>query len=123
MVPIPTIREDRMIREAAALLVEANCGILAVVSERGELVGVVTDWDVTRSTAEGISKKQPLSQIMKREVISVGPGENILNIIRIIEHQEITAMPVVENGNVLGMVSADLLASKTLLRLLQSNFP
>jgi CBS domain-containing protein len=121
MVPMPTINEGRTIRDAAAMLVDTNCSILAVVSEENELVGVVTDWDVTRSTAEGISKKQPLSEIVQRDVISVGPKANILGIIRKLEHQEISSMPVVENGHVLGMVSTDLLARRTLYRLLQSN--
>jgi glutamate dehydrogenase (NAD(P)+) len=120
MMPIPTIDEDRTIREAAALLVERNCSILAVVSKDNELVGVVTDWDVTNSTALGISKKQPLSQIMVRDVISVEPSENILSMIRKLEHEEISSMPVVEGHKVLGMVSADLLTRRTLLRLLQA---
>jgi len=40
--------------------------------------------------------------------------------IRKLEYHEISAMPVVEGGSVLGMVSADLLARRSLLRLLQS---
>jgi glutamate dehydrogenase (NAD(P)+) len=120
MIPMPTIRDDRTIRDAAALLVETNCSILAVISAEGELVGVVTDWDVTRSAAENVSKKQPLSIIMQREVVAAAPEEKILSMIRKLEHQEISSMPVVEKGRVLGMVSADLLARRTLLRLLQS---
>jgi glutamate dehydrogenase (NAD(P)+) len=40
--------------------------------------------------------------------------------VRKLEHYDISAMPVVEQGAVLGMVSADLLARRSLLRLLQS---
>ncbi len=120
MVPIPTITQERAIRDAAALLVESKCSILAVVSEGNQLVGIVTDWDVTRSTAEGVSKKQPLSLIMTKEAICVQPEEKILSMIRKLEYHEISAMPVVENGIVLGMVSTDLLAERTLLRLLQN---
>ncbi len=120
MIPIPTIQEDRMIREAAALLVESSCSILAVVSDDNELVGVVTDWDVTRSTAEGISKKQPLNLIMSREVILAEPGENLLSMLSKLETHEISALPVVENGKVLGMVSAGVLARRTLWHILQS---
>jgi glutamate dehydrogenase (NAD(P)+) len=120
MIPIPTIHEDRMIREAAALLVESSCSILAVVSESDELVGIVTDWDVTRSTAEGISKKQPLKLIMSRDIVLAEPAENLLSMLSKLETHEISALPVVENGKVLGMVSASLLARRTLLHLLQS---
>jgi glutamate dehydrogenase (NAD(P)+) len=40
--------------------------------------------------------------------------------VRKLEHHDISAMPVVEQGAVLGMISADLLARRSLLRLLQS---
>jgi glutamate dehydrogenase (NAD(P)+) len=40
--------------------------------------------------------------------------------VRKLEHHDISAMTVVEQGAVLGMVSADLLARRSLLRLLQS---
>ncbi len=39
--------------------------------------------------------------------------------VRLLELHKISAMPVVENGAVLGMVSADLLAKKSLAKLLQ----
>jgi glutamate dehydrogenase/leucine dehydrogenase/predicted transcriptional regulator len=120
MAPISTITEDKTVREAAALLLEANRQILAVVTGEGELAGVVTDWDITCSTAQGFSGDHPLNQIMSKKVVTVGPSTTILDVVRKLEHYEISAVPVVEGGIVLGMVSADLLARQTLLRLLQS---
>ncbi len=102
MVPMPVIREDSTIRDAANLLIESNCSILAVVGDDDRLVGVVTEWDVTRSTAEGISKKQPLNQITSREVISASPDEELLSMVRKLEHEEITAMPVVREWTGIG---------------------
>jgi glutamate dehydrogenase (NAD(P)+) len=120
MESIPTIPVDSTVRQAAALLVESGCPILAVLSASGELAGVVTDWDVTRATAQGSPEDQPLAHLMSRQVISAAPGETILGIIRKLEYHEISAMPVVEGRAVQGMVSADLLARRSLLRLLQS---
>jgi CBS domain-containing protein len=120
MAPISTITEDKTVREAAALLLEANRQILAVVTGEGELAGVVTDWDITCSTAQGFSGDHPLNQIMSKKVVTVGPSTTILEVVRKLEHYEISAVPVVEGGIVQGMVSADLLARQTLLRLLQS---
>jgi len=57
---------------------------------------------------------------MSREVVSVEPGESILDVISKLEHHEISAMPVVQHGCVMGMISADLLARRSLLRLLQT---
>jgi glutamate dehydrogenase (NAD(P)+) len=120
MEPIPTITLNASIHEAAAVLVEAGRAILAVVTLQGELAGVVTRWDITRAIAQGLPDDQPLEQIMTREVIVAAPDDSILEMVRKLEHHDISAMPVVEQGAVLGMVSADLLARRSLLRLLQS---
>jgi CBS domain-containing protein len=120
MEPIPTITLNASIHEAAARLVEAGQAMLAVVTLQGELAGVVTRWDMTRAIAQSMSDDRPLEQIMTREVIVTSPGDSILEIVRKLEYHDISAMPVVEHGAVLGMVSADLLAQRSLLRLLQS---
>lgn len=120
MADIPTIALTQTVRDAAAVLIESNSSILAVLSTEGELVGVVTEWDVTRSTAEGGAENQPLEGIMSRQVVAADPSDNILEMIRKLEHHEISAMPVVKDGGVLGVVSVDLLARRSLLRLLQS---
>lgn len=120
MVPIPTIGQERTVREAAALLVESNSPIMAVVSESGEMVGVVTEWDITRAAAQGGHEEQRLDQIMSREVIYAKPADTILSMLGKLEYAEISAMPVVDEGRVVGMVSVELLAKRTLLRLLQS---
>lgn len=120
MEKIPTITVTCTVRDAAKELVEANCPILAVVAPSGELVGVVTEWDITRATAVGSPDDQLLGEIMTREVISAAPSDSILEMVRKLEYHEISAIPVVDTGCVLGVVSADLLARRSLLRLLQS---
>jgi glutamate dehydrogenase (NAD(P)+) len=120
MVHIPTIEANHNVREAAAMIIESSSSILAVVSPESELVGVVTEWDITRSTALGDLDNIPLDQIMSTNVILAAPSDTILELIRKLEHHEISAMPVVDDGRVLGMVNSDLLARRSLLRLLQS---
>lgn len=120
LAPMPTIYAQKTIRDAASMLIETGCPILAVLSTNDELVGVVTGWDITQATALGSSDQQSIKAIMTRDVIVATPEDSILEMIRKLEHYEISAMPVVEEGSVKGMVSADLLARKSLLRLLQS---
>ncbi len=123
MEPLPTIHAGCTVQEAAARLIETGWSILAVVSSNDELVGVVTDWDITQATASGSPDHQPLDEIMTRQVITVAPDENILGMVRKLEHHGISAMPVVSGSRVLGVISADLLARRSLLRLLQSQAP
>jgi len=120
MIAIPTITADKSVRDAANLLVSECSPILAVVTSTGELVGVITEWDITRATSMGSPDNQPLERIMTRKVISAKPDDTILEMIRKLEYHEISAMPVVDRGIVAGMITADLLATRSLLRLLQS---
>jgi glutamate dehydrogenase/leucine dehydrogenase/CBS domain-containing protein len=118
--PLPTITESYTVRDAAELLVEENSEILAVVSASGELTGVVTEWDITRASATGCGEDMPLTEIMTREVITAKPTDNILDVVRKLEHFEISAMPVVNGEGVMGVISSDILARRSLYRLLQA---
>lgn len=120
MVPIPTISQSCTVRDAAIEMVKASSPILVVSGEAGEMTGVVTEWDITRATAIGSPEDQPLEQIMNRNVIAAQPDDSIQDVINKLEHYEISALPVVRDGIVVGMVTADQLARRTLLRLLQS---
>jgi glutamate dehydrogenase (NAD(P)+) len=126
MAPIATILQTRTVREAAKLLVADKGDLLAVISEDGELVGVVTDWDITEASATGCGDEVPVSQIMSREVVSACPTESILDVVRKLEYYEISAMPVVtedagtSGDAVIGAISSDILALRTLYRLLQA---
>ena len=120
MEAIPSIQAASTVKQAAAALINSPSPILAVVNEDAELVGVVTDWDITRATSMGSPENLPLDEVMSRSVVSAHPQDGILDVIRKLEHHEISAMPVVSGKSVLGMVSSDLLARQSLLRLLQS---
>jgi glutamate dehydrogenase/leucine dehydrogenase/CBS domain-containing protein len=120
MSPIFTIAETSTVRDAARMLVDEACDLLAIVSAGGELVGIVTDWDVTRASATACAEDVALAEIMTRDVIAARPDEPVLDVVRRLEHHEISAMPVVDDGGVCGIISGDLLARRTLYRLLQA---
>jgi glutamate dehydrogenase (NAD(P)+) len=120
MQPIPVLPLASSVREAAERLVAARSPILAVVDPAGEVAGIVTEWDITRATAQGSSDELPVARIMTQAVVAAHPDDGIIEVIRKLEHHEISAMPVVDGRAVVGMVSADLLARRSLLKLLQS---
>jgi glutamate dehydrogenase (NAD(P)+) len=120
MESIATIGDGLTAREAAAKLVEEDGHMLAVVNEAGELVGVVTDWDITQASATGRASDCCITEIMTTEVISARPDETILDVVRKLEHYEYSAMPVVSDQGVIGVISSDILAHRTLYRLLQA---
>lgn len=120
METIVTIATDQPIREAAKLLVDTTCPILAVVGENNKLVGVLTNWDIAKAAATGPIENKSIDEIMIRKVISAAPEDSILDLVRRLEYHEISAMPVVEQNRVIGMVSTDILSRRTLYRLLQT---
>jgi glutamate dehydrogenase (NAD(P)+) len=120
MEDLPTISIDATGGDAAKAMIAANIDILAVTSSDGSLTGVVTEWDITRASATGSAHDSPLKEIMTAEVIIADPEDTILDVVRKLEHYEISAMPVVEGGQVIGVISSDILARRTLYRLLQS---
>jgi len=119
MEPMPTVRIDTPLNEVAALIVQGRGNIIAVIGPDEKIAGVLTTWDVTRAVAEGASEGS-LEAIMTRRVISAAPASRIPDIVRELEQNRISAMPVVEDGRVLGVVSSDLLAQRYLPQLLRS---
>jgi len=118
MISIPTIDINKSLQESAALMIEKNSGIIAVLSEN-KLVGVLTDWDVTAAVASD-NRDVILEKIMTKEVITASPDFSILDIIRELEQYQISAMPVVDQGKVLGMVNSDLITQHYFLEYLQT---
>ncbi len=120
MESIITIQATSTLQEAARLFVETGCPILAVINARNEMVGIVSNWDITKAASRGPIEKTTLDQAMTRQVISAKPDDPILDLVRKLEYYEISAMPVIEGKKVRGMVSTDILARRSLYRLLQS---
>ena len=119
MDPMPTIGIQANLQEAAALIVKTQSSIIAVLSMDGKLAGVLTTWDITQAMAAGVCEEN-VEKIMTPAVISSAPNCSILDIVTDLEQNQISAMPVVEDGTVLGMVNSDLLSQRYLLRLLRS---
>jgi CBS domain-containing protein len=120
MIPMETIKIDGSVEEAAAIITGGLKNIVAVVSREDKLVGVVTAWDIAHAVANGICEELNLEAIMQRDVVIASPGDSLLDIVRELEQNQISAMPVVEDGAVLGMINSDLLAHRYLLQYLES---
>ncbi len=118
MEPLTLIGPDMPLRQAAQLLVDDPNEMLGVV-EDGRLLGVVTDWDITQAMARGLREDLPVAEVMSRDVITVRPDSTIPEVLQLLESHEITAMPVVEEDTVVGVISSHILARKTLARMLQ----
>ena len=120
MEPAPKIDVKKTLKEAAKLLVSSDSPMVTVVSKQDRLIGIVTEWDITKAAASGTDHNNPLTEVMTADVVAIEPDCTIIDCIRRFESFEISAMPVVEKNKVAGIISGDILARQTLYRLLQT---
>ena len=119
MIEMATTPLGSTVQDAARVLTEKNTDILSVLAPDGHVVGIVTDWDITQAAARGKIEGLKVDEMMTRQVVSCGPQDSILEAVTMLEQHDISALPVLSaEGHPLGVVSADLLATRTLYRLL-----
>jgi CBS domain-containing protein len=101
-----SIRQDEEIRAAAKKLLRGETNHLPVIGEAGELVGIVTTYDISKAVANP-GKASLVKDIMKKKVITTTPEEAVDIAVRKLEKNNISALPVIDTGNhVIGMLTA-----------------
>jgi uncharacterized protein (DUF39 family) len=99
-------RQDEEIRAAAKKLLRGETNHLPVIGEAGELVGIVTTYDISKAVANP-GKASLVKDIMKKKVITTTPEEAVDIAVRKLEKNNISALPVIDTGNhVIGMLTA-----------------
>ncbi len=103
---VHTIAPDQMVLDALRLMAEKNIGALPVV-EDGVVVGVVSERDYARKMIlKGRSSVgTPVSAIMSSKVITVDPQQSVEACMGIMTDGHLRHLPVVENGELLGLLS------------------
>jgi CBS domain-containing protein len=101
---------DTNVRSVIEAMSTHDCGIVPVVNERGETIGVVTDrdvslalgrWDVPPSTLVARS-------IMTQPVVGCSPEDDCIGALLTMERHRVRRLPVLGVGGVLlGIVSID----------------
>ncbi len=114
-----TIEPDKKLRDAARIMNENDVGSLIVV-KGGEVVGIITERDVVRATAEGLNPDETkVSDLMTTEVFTVLPETSVLKAIEMMRAHGIRHLPVVDGeGRLVGIVSLRDLAHAAALQLL-----
>jgi CBS domain-containing protein len=89
--------------DAARRMNERRVGAV-VVTEGDRLVGIVTERDVLRAVATG-SVDGPVSDAMTHSPETIGPEESAGHAAALMIHGGFRHLPVVDGGDVVGMVS------------------
>ena len=104
--------------EAVQLMVEMNIGSL-LVTEGGEITGIVTERDyLRRVTLEGRAERETaVREIMSSPLIVASPQTTVDECMALMTDRRIRHVPVVEEGKVVGLVSiGDLVKFKSKLQ-------
>jgi CBS domain-containing protein len=102
-----TVEPSATVVEAAKVMKERDTGIVPVV-QGDRLVGTITDRDVAiRVVAAGKDPQSTtVSEIASKEVVTVEPGQNLDEALRLMAKHQIRRLPVVDDdGTLVGIVS------------------
>lgn len=101
---------DTNLAAVTQLLWENDCGVVPVVNERCEVIGILTDRDICIALG---TRNQPASTltagaVMSRDVVTCAPEDDCTEVLQAMARRQVRRLPVVAIGGVLkGIVSLD----------------
>ena len=109
-----TISPTHTVKQAIDLLVENNIGSLLVVNDGG-LAGIITERDILRLCSTRIAEIHtiPVGDAMTTDLIIGRPDDEVEYTMSVMTDRHIRHMPVMDGGDIAGMVSiGDLVKSQ-----------
>ena len=102
-----SVRPTESIETLSHRLRLARIGAMVVLGEGGALDGIISERDIIHGIAEhGASCLElTVADLMTRRVITCTPEDSVTRIARIMTESRIRHLPVVEGGNLVGVVS------------------
>jgi CBS domain-containing protein len=136
-----TVAEDATAQEAAALMLRYRVSALPVIDRSGRLVGIVSEGDLMRRAELGTERERSwwlelltpnsilatdyvkahgrkVGEVMTRKPITAAPDTSINAIALLLEKHAIKRVPILDHGNLVGIVArANLLQALAGLKL------
>jgi CBS domain-containing protein len=123
-----TVKPNSSVQEVAELLLADRISAVPVIDDAGKLVGMVSEGDLLRRSeadtgherawwlrllmgrenlaAEYLREhSRKVADVMTRGIISAEPDTSVADIATLLERHRIKRVPIVRNGNVVGIVS------------------
>jgi CBS domain-containing protein len=109
-----SIKASASVVEAARLMREEHIGSLPITDDE-QLVGMITDRDITTRVVADAADPQTttVGDVYSRDLISVGPDQDLDEALQLMSSHQVRRLPVVENGRLVGIVAqADIALSE-----------
>jgi CBS domain-containing protein len=107
MTPNPvTLSAASTLVDAAIVMRDFDVGVV-IVLDNGQVYGIATDRDIiVRAIANGnYPATTKLGEVCSRELTTVAPSDSVDDAVRLMRDKAIRRLPVVENGQPVGIVS------------------
>ena len=100
-----TARPDESAADAIRRMLQSGIGSVIVIEEHVP-IGMFTERDVLRLAGEGADfDSTPVGRVMTPRPLTIGSGDNILDAAQLMAARKLRHLPVVEDGNLIGIVS------------------
>ncbi|HAO22193.1 MAG TPA: tRNA nucleotidyl transferase [Desulfobacteraceae bacterium] len=101
--PVFTVSSDTTMEKVAILLREKGCTGIPVVDDN-KLVGIISRRDFRKIRKES-NLNAPVKAYMTTDSITIEPGKSPMHAARLMVKHDIGRLPVVENGNIIGIIT------------------
>jgi CBS domain-containing protein len=103
---ICSVRPDQTVWEALQMLADNNIGALLVM-EGTQMVGIFSERDYARRVElkDRLTRETRVSDVMTAEFITISPDQKMHECMQIITDNRIRHLPVMKDGQLVGMVS------------------
>ncbi|MHC1682182.1 MAG: CBS domain-containing protein [Clostridiaceae bacterium] len=108
------VKSNDTVEKAATLMKEHDVGSIPVC-EGSNVVGMVTDRDITLKSVAGgkDTKNQKISEVMSTKVITGNPNMSLDEASKLMSQNQIRRLPIVDNNNLVGVVALGDLATES----------
>ena len=100
----PVVTQKTILKEALTEMGEANLGLVCIINEKQELLGLITDGDLRRKL---LKVQKPFSAFFiddalihaKQNPITCRPEDNLKEVVQLMGEKQIWDLPVLEKDN------------------------
>jgi len=108
-----SVSPDTMVIDALRTMADKNIGAVLVI-ENNQLKGIFSERDYARKVVllGKASSNTKVSEVMSKDVITVSKETSVYDCMKIMTNKFVRHLPVIENDNLIGVVSIGDIVSK-----------
>ena len=102
----PAVEQKTILKEALTEMGEANLGLVCIINEKQELLGLITDGDLRRQLKKNIQiDKVELSTVIAKKFKTVKSSDLVVEAAKMMKKFKVYTLVVEENKDIVGILS------------------